>query len=149
MMLPNADFLAVLKDAGLLTITDVSEVEIEAKAKGTPAYYLILERQLATDDQIAKTMAKFYGVPQAPLGKISIAEDVLKTVPELVARAKLVVPFARTAEGLKLATSDPHDLEIIEFIRKKTGDVILVSYATPRQIDDAIRVSLKHIKTAS
>ena len=148
MMLLNADFLAVLKDAGLLTINDVSEIENEAKAKGTPAYYLVLERQLATDDQIAKTMSKFYGVPQAPLGKISIAEDVLKTVPELVARAKLVVPFARTAEGLKLATSDPHDLEIIEFIRKKTGDVILVSYATPRQIDDAIRVYQKDIKTA-
>lgn len=147
-MLPNADFLAVLKDAGLLTINDVSEVENEAKAKGTPAYYLVLERQLATDDQIAKTMAKFYGVPQAPLGKISISEDMLKAVPELVARAKLVIPFARTADGLKLAVSDPHDLEIIEFIRKKTGDAILVHYATPRQIDDALRVYQKDIRTA-
>lgn len=147
-MLPNEDFLGVLKEAKLIKPIDVSEIEIEAQAKGTPAYYIVLERQLASDDQIAKTLAKFYGLPLAPLGKITIAEDVVRSIPEMVARAKLIIPFAKTAEGLKIATSDPKDLEIIEFIRKKTGDNILVHYATPRQIDDAIRVYQKDIKTA-
>jgi len=147
-MLSNEEFLKILQDKGLIKLSDAEELKIESKAKGTPAYYLVLEKQLANDEQIAKVMTGFYGVPQAPLSKVSTSDEVLSTIPEIVARSKVVIPFARGKEGLKIATADPKDLEMIEFIRKKTGDEILVHYATPKQIDDALRVYQKDIKKA-
>ena len=148
MMASNEVFAQVLLDKGIINKSQAEEIQVESRAKGTPVYYLVLERQLATDEQIAKIMSNYYQVPLAPLGKISIREEVLKTVPEMVARAKLVIPFARDKEGLKIALANPKDLEFIEFIHKKTGDRILVHYATPKQIDETLRVYQKEIKTA-
>ena len=148
MMASNEVFAQVLLDKGIINKSQAEEIQVESRAKGTPVYYLVLERQLATDEQIAKIMSDYYQVPLAPLGKISIREEVLKTVPEMVARAKLVIPFARDKEGLKIALANPKDLEFIEFIHKKTGDRILVHYATPKQIDETLRVYQKEIKTA-
>ncbi|NIT04367.1 hypothetical protein GTO10_05665 [Candidatus Saccharibacteria bacterium] len=147
-MISNEEFVKYLLEKKLVTPADAENLKSEAQAKGTAAYYLALEKQLVTDEQITKLMGEIYNVPVAPLGKLTIKEDVLQTIPEMVARGEMVVPFSRDKGGLKVATSDPKDRELIEFIHKKTGDEVLVHYATPKQIDEALRFYQKDIKTA-
>lgn len=138
-MVSDAEFARILLEKEFLTDAQATELKVEAKAKGLPLYYLVLERQLMRDDQIAQAMAQFYGVSIAPLGAMTIKEEVLKNIPEVIARSKLVVIFAKDKNGLKIALADPKDLELIEFIRKKTGEDVTVYYATPNQIDGALR----------
>lgn len=138
-MLSNDQFAQVLLEQGFLTDTQAKELEVEAKAKGISLYYLLLEKQLMHDDQIAKAMSKYYKVPLAPLRQITLKEEMLKTIPEIVARTKQVVAFVKDKEGLKVAFADPSDLELIEFLRKKTGEKVIQYYATPNQIDEALQ----------
>lgn len=147
-MIPDEELTKILLEKELITDAQAEETKVEAKSKGISTYYLLLEKQLVTDDQLAKILSDYYQAPLAPLGKVSIKEEVLNILPELVARSKLAVPFALDADGIKLAVSDPKDLELVELIRKKTGQEVLVYYATPRQIDNALRLYQKDIKGA-
>ncbi len=147
-MLSDEQLTGILLEKGLLTDAQAEEIKVEAKAKGTSAYYLLLEKQLVPDNQIAKVLSQFYGVPVAPLEKVSIKEEVLKTLPEIMAQSKLAVVFAKDTGGLKVALADPKDLETVEFIRKKTGEEVTVYYATPRRIDETLRAYQRDIKGA-
>lgn len=147
-MLPDEEFTRIFLEKELITDAQAQELKVEAKAKGTPVYYLVLEKQLLSDDQIAKTMAEFYGIPLASLEKMALKEEVLRTIPEIFARSKLVVTFARDKNGLRVALADPRDLDVIEFVRKKTGEKVTLHYATPRRIDEALRHYRKDIEAA-
>ncbi|OGC56120.1 hypothetical protein A2797_02035 [candidate division WWE3 bacterium RIFCSPHIGHO2_01_FULL_48_15] len=147
-MLSNEEFARILKEKGFLTDAQNEDLKVEATARKIPLYYLLLEKQLLHDDQIAKVMVEFYGVPLAPLGKIVIKKEILSSIPEILARSKLVVAFSKDKEGLKIALSDPKDLELIEFIRKKTGEKVIPHYATPNKIDEALRFYQTNVKEA-
>jgi len=147
-MISDEELIRVLLEKGLLTDAKAQEAKVEAQTKGTPVYYLLLEKQFVRDEQIAKVLAQFYGVPISSMDKVVIKEEVLKILPEVIARAKLAIVFAEDKDGLKIAMANPKDLELIEFIRKKTGENIAVYYATPKQIDETLRVYRKDIKGA-
>jgi type IV pilus assembly protein PilB len=148
-MIPDEELTKILLEKGLITDSQSEETKVEAKSKGISAYYLLLEKQFIRDEQIAKVFADYYKVPLAPLEKVSIKDEVLNILPELVARSKLAVAFALDAGGIKLAMADPKDLEMVEFIRKKTGHEVSTYYGTPKQIDNALRMYQKDIKGAT
>ncbi|MEX1068380.1 MAG: ATPase, T2SS/T4P/T4SS family [Patescibacteria group bacterium] len=147
-MISDEDLTKILLEKELITDSQAEETEVEAKSKGISAYYLLLEKQIVRDGQLAKILADYYQAPPAPLGKVSIKDEVLGIIPEIVANAKLVVAFALDKDGIKLAMANPKDLETVEFIRKKTGQNISVYYATPREIDNTLRLYQKDIKGA-
>lgn len=147
-MISDEELIKILLDNKLITDSQAEETKVEAKSKGISAYFLLLEKQLFRDEQLAKILAEYYKVPQAPLGKIVIKDEVLNTLPELVASSKLAVVFAIDKEGIKVAMANPKDLEMVEFIRKKTGQEIFIYYATPREIDNTLRIYQKDIKGA-
>src|SRR3970040_624362 len=109
---------------------------------------VLLEKQFVRDGELSKIFSDYYRVPVAPLGKVSIKDEVLSVLPEIVASSKLAVVFAMDSSGIKVAMSDPKNLELVEFIRKKTGQNVSVYYATPREIDNTLRIYQKDIKGA-
>jgi len=147
-MISDEELAKVLLEKELITDSQAEETKVEAKSKGISAYYLFLEKQFVRDEQIAKVLADYYKVPAAPLGKVSIKDEVLSILPELVASSKLAVVFALDSNGIKVAMSDPKDIEMVELIRKKTGNDVSVYYATPREIDNTLRIYQKDIKGA-
>lgn len=130
----------------LLSKAQLSELEKEAKSKKTTLYRLLLEKNLVPDEDIGEVMAKHFNVPFVQLKKITIPQETLTIIPEVAARSQMVVAFERGKEGLKVALADPGNLETIEFIRKKTGDVVTPYYATPKNIEGAFRRYQKDIQ---
>ena len=147
-MISDEELIKVLLEKGLITDSQAEETKVEAKSKGISVYYLLLEKQFVRDEQLANIFSEYYKVPVAPLGKVSIKDDVLSVLPEIVASSKLAVVFAMDSTGIKVAMSDPKNLELVELIRKKTGQNVSVYYATPREIDNTLRIYQKRIKGA-
>ncbi|HLD96353.1 MAG TPA: ATPase, T2SS/T4P/T4SS family [Patescibacteria group bacterium] len=147
-MISDEELIKVLLEKGLITDSQAEETKVEAKSKGISVYYLLLEKQFVRDEQLANIFSEYYKVPVAPLGKVSIKDDVLSVLPEIVASSKLAVVFAMDSTGIKVAMSDPKNLELVELIRKKTGQNVSVYYATPREIDNTLRIYQKDIKGA-
>jgi len=136
----------ILLKSKLISERQLSELAKEAQSRKTTLYRLILEKNLASDEKLGALIAKHFGVPFVQLRKITISKEILNIIPEMTARSRMAIAFARGKEGLKVALANPEDLETIEFIRKKTGDEVISHYATPRDIEDVFRRYQKDIQ---
>src|SRR4030042_1415146 len=74
------------------------------------------------------------------------AKEVLKIIPELVAKNQQVIVFDKTREGLKVAMADPKNYEMIKWLEKKTGERKEVYFATYSDVRDALKFYKKGIK---
>ncbi len=138
MNIPASKLKELLVPPGHLTEEDfASAVEFSQREK-IGLDEALLQKDLISDENLGQLMADFLGFPFINLKGVAIPEEVLKIIPEVVAKKQKIVAFERSKEGLKVAMLDPKNLEIKEFIEKKVGDEILPYFATERDITNAL-----------
>lgn len=111
----------ILFKQGILRQDQVSTIKLESINTGALPDRLILEHKFASPEQVARARAQILGVPFVSLAGVGIAPDVLNLVPEAVARRYKLIPFRRDADGIWVAMNDPLDLQLTQFIEKKSG----------------------------
>jgi type IV pilus assembly protein PilB len=128
----------VLLETELLTPEQLASAKKTAAASERPLEEVLIEEEFISEDHLGQIVADFFSVPYVDLKKRSIEEDVLRLIPEIVAKRQRIIAFERDANGLKLAMADPEDEEMQQFISKKTGETIIPYYASPRNIYDVL-----------
>lgn len=130
----------ILKDSGKLTADQYSLVKLEAINTGRPIEDIITEHKYATPDDVMQARSQFLGIPFADLSGKQIGSDVLQMVPEAVARRYVLIPFqfSKEANSLSVAMVDPLDLQVIEFLERKSGAKIEPYIASSADISAAI-----------
>ena len=116
----------------------LGEIVESAKNSKADLVSVLVEKDIISDENLGVLTADFLKIPFIILSKISIPEDVFRIVPERIARKQKVVPFARDANGIKLAMANPKNTEIIELLTKKTGEKITPYISTERDIDNVL-----------
>jgi type IV pilus assembly protein PilB len=81
----------------------------------------LIDKKIITEASLLDLKSKEFGVPIIDLHDQQIDAEVLNLVPEPLAHRHNILSFAKDAEGLSLAMVDPTDIQIKEFIKKKTG----------------------------
>lgn len=81
----------------------------------------LIDKKVITESSLLDLKSKEFGVPIVDLHDQQIEAEVLNLVPEPLAHRHNILSFAKDAEGLSLAMIDPTDIQIKEFIKKKTG----------------------------
>jgi len=112
---------------------------VESKKKDLPLERVLVDLGFIKDEQLGKSIADSLDYHFVDLKKAKITDDLLKLIPELVARNQQAVAFEHTKDKIKLATSNPDNYEFIKLLEKNTGLPIDVYYATPPGIDEALR----------
>jgi len=125
-----------LIDSGLVTKKDLSKAEKDTKEKDQKLGDILVSEGNMSEDDYRRAEAYVLGVPFVDLKTEKIDPEILAIIPEPLARSNNIVSFRKTKEGLEVAMLDPHDLEAIEFIKKKSDLKIL-----PRLTDQG---SIKH-----
>ena len=146
MALPDDQLKALVLKAGLVDSKLLEDAMAQAVTTARPLEETIVEKGLATDTQLGMAIAKYYQVPFVSLDKLTIPEPVFYLVPERLARKFKVIAFARDAAGLKIATSDPTQKDVLEMLAKKAGIKILPHYATPLDILSILRAYEKDLQ---
>jgi len=136
----------ILVDAGIISTTDFDSAKKQSADQNQLLEDFLVERGLINDEQLGALIADEIGIPFVNLRKIKIPEEILDIIPEIVAKTRGVIIFGRTSEGLKAALSNPDDLEIREFIERKTGEKVFPYFATRRDINEALRFYKKELK---
>jgi type IV pilus assembly protein PilB len=136
----------ILVDSGIVSKQDFNLAKKEAKEKKVPLVEILIEKKKISDEELGKLIADEIGFPFINLRKIKIKKEVLQIIPEIVAKKQKIIAFDKGKEGLKVALAQPENLEIREFIEKKTGEVVLPYYATERDIKNALKYYKKEIK---
>ena len=136
----------ILVEPGFLTEANFESAKKEAAVKKKPVEDVLVDRDLIKDENLGALIAQAIGFPFIDLRKEKISEQVLKIIPGLVAKIQQVIVFDRTREGLKVAMADPTDFKMIQWLKKKTGQPIIVYYARPLALHDALKYYRKELK---
>lgn len=136
----------VLVNSGLISQRDFSLAEKEAIGKKESLQSLIVKKGLISDAEMGQLIADKIGFPFVNLRRVRINKEILEIIPEIVAKKQKVIVFGKTKEGLKVAMHDPENLEIREFIKRKTGQDIIPYFATREDISEAIKFYKEEIK---
>lgn len=136
----------LLVDSEVISHKDFDSVEKEAEEKKVSLEEILIDKGLILDEELGKLIAEEIEFQFINLRKIKIKREILEIVPEIVAKRQKIIVFERTKEGLKIAMSQPENLEIREFVERKTGEKVIPYYATERDIKAAFKYYKKEIK---
>ncbi|MDP3970307.1 MAG: ATPase, T2SS/T4P/T4SS family [bacterium] len=124
--------------------------ELIAKAKQNKVNflsYLVSQNQISEAD-LYNVIAADFGVAYINLRNLTISQELLDLLPQSLVQTHEVAIFQLDAESetVKIATTDPDDLQTIDFIRKKTGYAVEVFLTSPESINNIIRQYNSHIE---
>ena len=126
---------------GHISETDFDLAAKEAEEQKRDLQDIFVERDLIKDEQLGQLIAENLGFSFVDLKKEKIEEDVLRLIPELVARSKGVIVFSRDEKAVKVGMTDPNDSEIRHIIEKKVGQKVLPFYITSQSLKAALEFS--------
>ena len=121
---------AFLLDAGLVKEKDVEAAEKKAKKAKKDFGQILVAEGLVSDEEMIKMKAYILGIPFVNLEKEKIDSDILKIVPEPIAKSHNIVAFRKKGNELEVAMLDPDDLATIDFVKKKSNLKILPRLTT-------------------
>jgi len=128
----------------LLAAGQVSEKQFEkalneSKEGNREIGDILVASGLLPEDEFIKIKAHLLGIPFINLEKEMIPPEILKIVPEPIARVHNIIAFKKDGDTLDVAMLDPEDLRTIEFIQKTNPSLkILSSLTTTAGIKSAL-----------
>ena len=125
---------AFLLDAGLLTAEQFGEAEKKAKSTNQKVGDVLVSSGLIKSEEMIKLEAYILGIPFVNLEKEVIPLEVLRIIPEPIARSNNIVAFRKKGDILEVAMLDPEDLRTIEFIKKTSNLKIMPRLTSPEGI---------------
>lgn len=129
----------ILLKRAVVTQELVNEAKKEAQKTGVSLPAALVRLGFISEEDIAKILADEMGVPYMNLGGYIIDPEVIKIVPEDVARKFKVVPMFKIGDSLTIAMENPPDIVAIDEIRKKSKfNNIEPVLSLGRDIDSAI-----------
>ncbi|MDO8515259.1 MAG: GspE/PulE family protein [bacterium] len=131
----------ILFEDKILSREQLEIVRSEHINTGEEVKEILLRKGFATVLQIAQAKAKLVGIPYISLEGRNILPEVLRLVTETVAAKYLLIPFEFDAVNgtISLAMSDPLDLQVIDFIEKKSKFRVKAYLGATQQIKTAIK----------
>jgi len=147
-MIHSSRIKKVLVDKNLVSTKLMDEVIARAERKGVNVLSYLLSQKIVTEQVLFSVLAESYGVQFIDLKNATIADSLKALLPETLVQTHEVVIFQRddSAHIIKIATTDPDDLQTIDFIKKKIGYSVMVYLTTPDSITNIIRQYHSHIE---
>jgi len=128
----------VLASKGFLTSQQLTFIKNESKRRQEPPEKILSQMGWVTPEALTAAKADVIGVPYMDPSTQPISPEVLAFLPEEVAKRFVVIPIGKEGDTLSVAMVDPLDLQILEFIEKKSGYAVRPYIATADSINRAI-----------
>ena len=102
------------------------DAKAEQKKSGKPLVEILKEKKAFSEKDYVKIRASLLGVPFIDLSSLTIEQNILKHIPEEVAKKYQIVCFEinKDTKALKIATTKPEDYVTLEFLQKIIGQEI-------------------------
>ncbi|MDO8474146.1 MAG: GspE/PulE family protein [bacterium] len=139
MRVEDQQLMAFLLDAGLVGMQELRDAEKKSKKLQKRLADVLVADNLLSQEELIKMEAYILGIPFVNLEKETLDPEVLKIVPEPIARSHNIVAFRKKGQDLEVAMLDPEDLATIDFIKKKSDLKILPRLTTPASMTQVLR----------
>lgn len=122
---------------------EADKIELNSLQKNISVYkYLITYTQIKKSEVI-KAVAEILQVPYVDLMSSPVDPQAISYVSESIARKYGVMPYKFDVQEniVYLATNDPFNTSVADFLEKKTGKKIMMTFADPEEIQKTIDLS--------
>lgn len=138
-MFSDDQLTQILKDQKIFDSSDLQTNQRKAKELNLSLYDYIISKKIINENQLFENVAAYFKIPFLDLKNTVIRKDVLVLIPEQIAQAHHIIAYDKTNTDLMIAAINPKDIEIFNFLRKKTNLEIKVFITTPSSISDALK----------
>jgi type IV pilus assembly protein PilB len=145
-MLPQKQIEELLLANKILSEAEISESQANGKKGNKPWVDHLYKEKIISEKSLYKFYAKSLNVPFIDLESLTIRKDILNLLPETIAQTHNIIAFDQTDKEIKIASLDPMDLEIFDFIKKKSGKEPIVYVTTPQMITETLKMYHKGLK---
>ncbi len=146
MRIDNKQLKSFLLDSQLLDSNEIEEIFNLAEKEKQLMGDLLLEKKLISKEELSKLYAYILGNPFVDISKETIDPEILKIIPEPIAKKYKIIAFDKSDSNLKVAMLKPDDLQTLEFIKKKTGLSITPCLTTEEGIANVLKQYGKSLK---
>lgn len=130
----------ILVSLKIVSSEDLERIEKQAKKTQLPLEQILVKEKILSQNQLIDLLAShFYHIPSVDLKKKIIEREILLLIPQPIARKHETVAFERKGNILKVATTQPDDLQTLEFIKKKTNLDLEVYFTDEESIQKVLR----------
>lgn len=129
----------LLKSTGKVTEEQLKALKEQEKTEKKPLQDLVIKNNLISEKDLTKLYAEAIDTPFVELNPKEIKHEVLRLIPERIAKQYKAVLFGVGDDGSKLlAMEDPDDVQAINFLQKQLGAKLKAHIATSTQIQQAL-----------
>ncbi|MBP2648259.1 MAG: type secretion system protein [Gemmatimonadetes bacterium] len=114
----------------------IETVRREAGTATVSLWEQLVQRRLATDDQILTAIAKRFRLPVAEIGPYD--SRARENLPENLVRRFNVLPLRMTDSFLEVATANPFDIDAEKMLAFATGREVRMLLASPMKIHERV-----------
>lgn len=145
-MLSNQQLKKILEKSDIMPVKEFEKFSKEAEKCGKTLENYLIEKKITTSNNLYENAASYFNVPFINLKDQTIRKDVLFNIPEPIASTHKVIAFDSNDKEIKIAALNPEDIEIFEFIGKKTNLKPAIYLTTPENLNQAIKQYHKSLK---
>jgi type IV pilus assembly protein PilB len=129
----------MLADSGQFTKEQLNALRAQESSEKKPLQDLVIKSNLLSEKDLTKLYAAEIDVPFVELNAKEIKHDILKLLPERIARQYNAVVFDIDADGTQLiAMADPDDIQALNFLQKQLGANLKVHITTSSLLQAAL-----------
>ncbi|MBU0722280.1 Flp pilus assembly complex ATPase component TadA [Patescibacteria group bacterium] len=145
-MLSNQQLKKILEKSNIIPTQKFEKFSKEAEKTGKTLENYLIEKKITTSSSLYENAAGYFKVPFINLKNQIIRKDVLLNIPEPIASTHQIICFAIDDKEIKIATLDPENIEIFEFIRKKTNLKPVIYLTAPESLNYVLKQYHKSLK---
>ncbi len=146
MLVEEGQLKAFITDAGLVSESKFDQAVKEARKQKKKVEDVLVAKNLINRDDLVRLKAYILGIPFVDLTNVKVDPNVLRIIPEPVARENNIIAFRKNGNDLEVAMLDPEDLKTIEFIKKKSNLRILPRLTSAKSIKNVLTQYQKSLK---
>lgn len=128
----------LLIERGIISHDQLEKALAHQKEHGGLIGQILVNLGFTTEEEIAQALTAQFGFPYLPLKNYEIGKEVIKLVPENVARQYCLIPVDRIGNALTIAMSNPLNVQAQEDIELITKCKVQVFVSTMTDINQAI-----------
>ncbi|MBA4148577.1 MAG: Flp pilus assembly complex ATPase component TadA [Verrucomicrobia bacterium] len=134
----NDYLLDLLVDMGYVTGDTVAPLQEEAATSGEGVVDLLVARGYLDPSAVLQAKASYFNVELVSLADLRLSDEALAAVPRHIAKRYRAVPVSQYGTALRIAISDPSDLDTMDALQRSVSGDLEWCIAPDEEIDAAL-----------
>ncbi len=135
---PKKRFGDILVEGGLITVDQLQQALAFGKERQIKLGEALRELGFATEETVAKTVAKQLNIPFIDFNRIVLDPEVIRLVPEMIARKHKMLAVGKRPGETLVAFADPLNIFALDDVSRYIKDHIITCVAEESKIVAAI-----------